>query len=107
MIRLYWKYVFKLCQSLTCDRPWWWPWPRPQPVALGVFDHRIDFLLVCITAVWMAGAPFTPEPHLVEKLHMLFQATLTRPLDIFDLLMHAAPSVFLAVKLARRRKATN
>ena len=73
---------------------------------LNWLDRAPLFVLIAL-AVWMAGAPFTPEPHLVEKLYMLFQATLTRPLDIFDLLMHAAPSVFLAVKLARRRKATN
>ena len=66
-------------------------------------DRAPLFLLIAL-AVWMAGAPFTPEPHLVEKLRLLFQGTLTRPLDIFDLLMHAAPSVLLAVKLARRRK---
>ena len=66
-------------------------------------DRAPLFLLIAL-AVWMAGAPFTPEPHLVEKLRMLFQGALTRPLDIFDLLMHAAPSVLLAVKLARRRK---
>ena len=68
-------------------------------------DRAPLFLLIAL-AVWMAGAPFSPEPHLVEKLRMLFQGALTRPLDIFDLLMHAAPSVLLAVKLARRRKTT-
>ena len=69
-------------------------------------DRAPLFLLIAL-AVWMAGAPFTPEPHLVEKLRLLFQGALTRPLDIFVLLMHAAPSVLLAVKLARRRKTTN
>ena len=68
-------------------------------------DRAPLFLLIAL-AVWMAGAPFSPEPHLVEKLRMLFQGALTRPLDIFDLLMHAAPSVLLAVKLARRRQTT-
>ena len=73
---------------------------------LNWLDRAPLFLLIAL-AVWMAGAPFTPEPHLVEKLRMLFQGTLTRPLDIFDLLMHAAPSVLLAVKLARRGKKSN
>ena len=72
-------------------------------VFLKWLDRAPLFLLIAL-AVWMAGAPFTPEPHLVEKLRLLFQGALTRPLDIFDLLMHAAPSVLLAVKLARRRK---
>ena len=73
---------------------------------LNWLDRAPLFLLIAL-AVWMAGAPFTPEPHLVEKLRLLFQGALTRPLDIFDLLMHAAPSVLLAVKLARRHKTTN
>ena len=68
---------------------------------------RAPLLVLTSLAVWMAGAPFIPEPHLVEKLRMLFQGALTRPLDVFDLLMHAAPGVLLAVKLARWRKTTN
>ena len=68
---------------------------------------RAPLLVLISLAVWMAGAPFIPEPHLVEKLRMLFQGALTSPLDIFDLLMHAAPGVLLAVKLVRRRKTTN
>ncbi|OOG25961.1 hypothetical protein B1C78_05610 [Thioalkalivibrio denitrificans] len=56
-----------------------------------------------ILAVLLGLSPFYPEPHLTEKLRMLFQGTLTRPLDIFDLLMHAAPIVLLALKLWRMR----
>ena len=55
-------------------------------------------------AVWMGVAPITPEPHLIEKLRMLGNGTLTRPLDIFDLCLHAAPLILLAVRLWRRRK---
>ena len=32
-------------------------------------DRAPLFLLIAL-AVWMAGAPFTPEPHLVEKLRI-------------------------------------
>ena len=64
------------------------------------------FWLIAL-AVWMAGAPFIPEPHLVEKVRMLLQGTLTRPLDVFDLFIHATPMVLLAVKLARRQKKTD
>lgn len=53
-------------------------------------------------AVGLGLAPFTPEPHVVEKLRMLSQGTLVRPLDIFDLAMHAAPLLLLALKLWRR-----
>ena len=43
-------------------------------------------------------APFTP-PHIVEKLRMLSQGKLVRPLDWFDLLFHGFPWVVLVAKL--------
>ena len=43
--------------------------------------------------VYLAVAPIVPEPHLVEKLRMLSQGTLVKPIDIFDLLMHSVPLV--------------
>lgn len=61
----------------------------------------IPLWLLVIVAVWMALAPFVPEPHLVEKLRMLAQGTLKRPLDIFDLVWHLAPIVVLGLKLLR------
>jgi hypothetical protein len=62
------------------------------------------FLLILLTA-WMAVAPINPEPHLVEKVRMLSQGTLTRPVDIFDLLYHLAPMAILALRLWRMAKA--
>jgi len=64
---------------------------------------RIPLSLLAPAAVLLALAPFTPEPHLWEKLKMLAAGTLVKPLDIFDLLMHGAPLVLLALKLLRRR----
>ena len=52
-------------------------------------------------ALWLAVAPIVPEPHLIEKLRMLSQGTLTRPLEIFDLLLHSAPLVLLGIRLWR------
>lgn len=49
----------------------------------------------------LALSPFVPEPHLVEKLRMLSQGALTRPLDIFDLIFHAVPALLIVAKLAR------
>ncbi|MBA1331644.1 RND transporter, partial [Candidatus Endoriftia persephone str. Guaymas] len=42
-----------------------------------------------------------PEPHIWEKLKMLRAGTLTRAIDIFDLLFHAAPFLLLLLKLVR------
>jgi hypothetical protein len=49
--------------------------------------------------VVLALAPFAPEPHLWEKLKMLFAGTLTRPIDIFDLFLHGTPLLLLLLKL--------
>ena len=42
-----------------------------------------------------------PMPHLLEKLLMLTSGTLTKPLDIFDLLMHGTPITLLILKAVR------
>ncbi len=57
-----------------------------------------------IIAVLLGLAPFAPQPHLFEKLGMLFTGTLTRPIDIFDLFMHGTPVVLLALKLVRMKR---
>ncbi|MBC8338684.1 MAG: hypothetical protein ISR51_09270 [Rhodospirillales bacterium] len=57
--------------------------------------------LLIVAAVLMALAPFTPEPHLVEKFRMLKAGTLTRPLDIFDVFWHLIPTFLLVAKLFR------
>lgn len=53
-------------------------------------------------ALWMVVAPIVPEPHLVEKVRMLWQGTLQRPLDIFDLCLHLAPALLLIWRLFRQ-----
>lgn len=67
---------------------------------MRLIDDLPFFPLVAAT-VLLGLAPFQPEPHLVEKLRMLSQGTLSRPIDIFDLFMHGTPLVLLVVKLVR------
>lgn len=62
---------------------------------------RIPYVLLLPLAVFLALAPFTPEPHLWEKLRMLFAGTLVRPIDIFDLFLHGAPLIILLLKFGR------
>ena len=64
---------------------------------------KIPLTVIVPLAVFLALAPFVPEPHLWEKLKMLFSGTLTRPIDIFDLFMHGTPLLLLLLKLARIR----
>ncbi|MGD8629445.1 MAG: RND transporter [Gammaproteobacteria bacterium] len=59
----------------------------------------IPYVVIVPLAVLLALAPFTPEPHLWEKLKMLFAGTLVRPIDIFDLFLHGTPLLILLLKL--------
>ncbi len=63
---------------------------------------RIPLGLLTALALWLAVAPIVPEPHLLEKLRMLGQGSLVRPIDIFDLLLHSVPLAVLVLRLVRR-----
>lgn len=65
---------------------------------------KIPLSTLIIITLMLGLAPFYPEPHLWQKLKMLFSATLVKPIDIFDLVMHGTPAVLLALKLALGRK---
>jgi len=62
---------------------------------------QIPLWALIVGAVLLGLAPFTPEPHLWQKLQMLANGTLSRPIDIFDLVMHASLPVLLVVRLVR------
>ena len=62
---------------------------------------KIPVKALLVVAVFVALAPIKPEPHLFEKLRMLYYGELTRPIDIFDLFMHSLPMVLLAIRLIR------
>ena len=57
--------------------------------------------LLIVATILMALAPFTPEPHLVEKYKMLMAGTLRKPIDVFDVFWHLVPTALLAIKLFR------
>jgi len=60
---------------------------------------RIPFSLLIVLCLSLGLAPFTPEPHLLEKLRMLAAGELTRLIDVFDLLLHGTPWLLLIIKL--------
>lgn len=62
---------------------------------------RVSIWILLLLALTLGLAPYAPEPHIVEKLRMLFSGALTRPIDIFDLFMHSVPWLLLVVKLTR------
>ena len=63
---------------------------------------RIPIGGLAIAALLLGLAPFHPQPHLAEKVGMLWQGTLSRPIDIFDLFFHGKTAL-LVVRLLRRR----
>lgn len=65
------------------------------------FIDSLPLNILILASLTLGLAPFFPEPHIVEKLRMLVQGQLTRPIDIGDLLMHAAPWLLLMAKLLR------
>ena len=60
---------------------------------------RIPYIYIAPLAILLALAPFSPEPHLWEKLKMLLAGTLVRPIDIFDLFLHGIPLLILVLKM--------
>ena len=62
---------------------------------------QIPLSILILAALTLGLAPFVPEPHIWEKLKMLVAGDLGKPVDILDLIMHAAPWLLLAAKLGR------
>lgn len=62
---------------------------------------KIPFSTLIIVSLTLGLAPFVPEPHVIEKLKMLFDGSLAKPVDIFDLVMHGSPWVLLILKSVR------
>lgn len=67
---------------------------------LAILDN-IPYSVLIILALVMLMLPFYPMPHVLEKLIMLKNGTLKRPLDIFDLFYHCIPLLVLILKVIR------
>jgi hypothetical protein len=70
------------------------------------FFNAIPWTFLLPVAILLALTPFKPEPHLVEKLRMLANGLLTRPVDIFDLFMHGTPLLLVLCKFLLERMNT-
>ena len=65
------------------------------------FLDEFPLSVLIVIALGLGLAPFFPEPHIWEKLKMLADDTLTRPIDIFDLVFHLSPTALVLIKLIR------
>ncbi len=62
---------------------------------------EIPLPMLVIIAILMAIMPITGGSHLLQKSQMLMDGTLSKPLDILDLLMHGTPAFLLIIRLLR------
>lgn len=61
----------------------------------------ISWPVVIILCLTLGLAPYTPEPHVWQKLQMLLAGTLSKPVDIFDFVLHGVPWLLLVLKVVR------
>ena len=63
------------------------------------FLDYFPYPILIPVAVFMFLLPFQPMPHAVEKILMLKNGTLNKPIDIFDLIFHTTPLILLILKI--------
>jgi len=61
----------------------------------------ISWPVVIILCLTLGLAPYTPEPHVWQKLQMLLAGSLSKPVDIFDFVLHGVPWLLLVLKAVR------
>lgn len=65
---------------------------------------NISYPMLIFAAILMGLAPFVPMPHLWEKILMLKNGDLKKPIDIFDLFWHLVPVFIIILKVIRERR---
>lgn len=61
--------------------------------------QNVPWSIILLLCIVLGLAPFSPRPHLVEKLQLLIDGQLTGAVDIFDLFFHGAGFLLLAIKI--------
>ncbi len=67
------------------------------------YIDSLPFSTLIIMAFMLAILPYPMQdmPHSLEKIQMLLAGSLTKPLDIFDLIMHTGLLFILLIKTIR------
>lgn len=65
---------------------------------VGGWVSQLSWALLIPLALLAAAAPITPQPHLVQKFEMFMAGTLTKPIDLFDVVFHLSPTLLIAIK---------
>lgn len=62
-------------------------------------------VLALLASLTLGLAPFTPEPHIWEKINIIRTGSrVMEPMDWFDVLMHGAPWIWLMVEIVLKLK---
>ena len=68
----------------------------PGNVIFSEMRARLDRLTMPVVASLTLGlAPFFPMPHIMEKMTWLASGHAFRTIDIFDVIMHGSPWIWL------------
>ena len=62
--------------------------------------RKLPWLVLILGSLTLGLAPFTPQPHLFEKIQMLINGELSKGVDVFDLFLHGLFPLLLIVKAA-------
>ena len=62
--------------------------------------RKLPWLVLILGSLTLGLAPFTPQPHLFEKIQMLINGELSQGIDVFDLVLHGMFPLLLIVKVA-------
>jgi len=68
-------------------------------VLMTTLMDKITYRSLFFAGILLGLAPFFPEPHSVEKMKMLLDGNLVKPIDIFDLVFHTFPILLMIVKI--------
>jgi len=61
------------------------------------YMDKLPWGIIIILCLTLGLAPYKP-PHIVEKIIMLSEGRLARPIDWFDLILHSVPWILLILK---------
>jgi hypothetical protein len=68
------------------------------------FLNNIPYATLILATIFMLLTPVTPMPHVVEKILMIKNGALFKPLDIFDLFFHLSPLILLIIKASKDKR---
>jgi len=66
------------------------------------FLDKVPYSILIVFTILMLLAPLKPMPHVIEKILMLKNGTLHKPIDIFDLFVHLFPLILLILKVVKK-----